>query len=298
MPDLVFVRAWLERYWLAVWFGVIFAIRLTAIVGENVGFDARLYLHATRTWLAGGDPWVVLLEQQFAAPPPTLVPLVPFAILPEEIGVTTLVVLSAVGVVLTVRLLHLPWWWLLFPPFLDAVVSGNPQGMLVPLILLGAGPVATFLKVYAVVPLALTLRWRALVVTAILLVVTAPLLPWGSYVEHYGELSASLARQSQGGLSATALPILIPVAIVVLFLCGREKAAWLAVPTLWPTTQWYYSTLAVPAIGAHHLAAALMALNIPGMAVLAAAIVAWQVGLFTPARLREAWVPVGILGRP
>ena len=241
---------------------------------------------------------MVLLEQQFAAPPPTLVPLVPVAILPEEIGVTTLVVLSAVGVVLTVRLLHLPWWWLLFPPFLDAVVSGNPQGMLVPLILLGAGPVAALLKVYAVVPLALTLRWRALIVTAVLLIATAPLLPWASYVEHFGELSASLARQSQGGLSATALPILVPVAIVVLFLCGREKAAWLAVPTIWPATQWYYSTLAVPAIAAHPLAAALMALNIPGIAVLAAAVVAWQLRLFTPARLREAWVPVGILGRP
>ena len=51
-----------------------------------------------------------------------------------------MIVLAVAGAVATVRLLHLPWWWLLFPPFLDAAWNGNPQNLLVPLILVGAGP--------------------------------------------------------------------------------------------------------------------------------------------------------------
>ena len=276
MPDLSFVRAWIVRYWLAVWFGTIFAMRFLVVMDGNIGFDAQLYLAATRAWLAGDEPWVVLMQQQFAAPPPTLLPLVPFTLLPESVGIAVLIGLAALGVVATVRLLHLPWWWILFPPFLDSVVSGNPQALLVPLILVGAGPLAAFLKVYAILPMALTLRWRALLVTLGALLVTAPILPWASYIDRFGELSASLIRQSQGGLSATALPWLIPIAVVALILCGREKAAWLAVPVLWPSTQWYYSTLAVPALRTAPLAAAMMAVNVPGITVLAAVIVAWQ----------------------
>ena len=74
--------------------------------------------------------------------------------------------LAVAGAVATIRLLRLPWWWILFPPFLDAAWNGNPQNLLVPLILVGAGPIAAFLKIYALVPIALTLRWRALLVTA------------------------------------------------------------------------------------------------------------------------------------
>jgi hypothetical protein len=298
VPDLNFVRAWIVRYWLAVWFGAIFAMRFLVVIGGNIGFDAQLYLAATRAWLAGQEPWVIIQEQQFAAPPPTLLPLVPFALLPETVGIAMLMILAAAGVVATVRLLKLPWWWLLFPPFLDAVINGNPQAVLVPLILGGAGAIAAFLKIYALIPVVMTARWRAVLVTVVALLITAPILPWGSYIDHRTELAASLIRQTSGGLSATALPWLIPIAVVALILCGREKAAWLAVPVVWPSTQWYYSTLAVPALTNAPIAAALMAINIPGMTVLAAVVVAWQARLFTMDRLREAWVPVGILGRP
>jgi hypothetical protein len=204
----------------------------------------------------------------------TLVPLAPIAVLPEQIGIALMIVLAIVGAVATVRILRLPWWWILFPPFLDAAWNGNPQNLLVPLILVGAGPLAIFLKIYAVVPVALTLRWRALVVTGVALILTAPFLPWGSYIARFGELSAVLAEQSDGGLSATAIPWLIPIAVVALVFVGRERAAWLAVPALWPTTQWYYSTLAVPALTP--IAAAVIAMPVPGAAVVAVAIVAIQ----------------------
>jgi hypothetical protein len=64
------------------------------------------------------------------------------------------------------------------------------------------------------------------------------------------------------------------VAIVALLFAGRERAAWLAVPALWPTTQWYYSTLAIPALTP--IAAAVIAMPVPGAAVVAAVIVAIQ----------------------
>ena len=54
----------------------------------------------------------------------------------------------------------------------------------------------------------------------------------------------------------------------------------------------------MPALRTAPLAAAMMAVNVPGITVLAAVIVAWQARLFSVERLREAWVPLGILGRP
>lgn len=298
MPDLAFVRSWFARYGLAVWFATIFLMRLSVLVGGEIGFDARLYVAATKTWLMGGEPWIVIQNQQFAAPPPTLLLLVPFTALPPSVATAALIALAGFGVIATIRLLHLPWWWVLFPPFLDAVVNGNLQAVLVPLILAGAGPVAALLKIYAVVPLVLTLRWRAIVVTGALLAITAPILPWTSYVEHFADLLLALTNQSDGGLSSTAIPWLIPIAIVALIFSGRDKAAWLAVPALWPSTQWYYSTLAVPAVTAAPLAAALLAIPTPLATVAAAVVVAWQARLFSRARLREAWLPLGILGRP
>jgi hypothetical protein len=286
-PDLGIVRAWIARYWLAVWFGIIGGSRLSFLVTGPPGFDGRLYLTATRAWLAGSDPWITLESQRFAAPPPSLIPLAPIAILPEQVGVAVMILLGIAGVIATVRLLRLAWWWILFPPFIDAAWNGNPQSLLVPLILVGAGPLAALLKIYAVVPIALTLRWRALVLTAAALLVTAPFLPWASYIAQFGELSAALATQSDGGLSATAIPWLIPLAFVALVFAGRERAAWLAVPALWPATQWYYSTLAVPALTP--LAAAVFAVPLPGAPVLGALIVALQRRNTSARRLAADW---------
>ena len=300
-----FVRTWFARYWLAVWFAVISLIRMTVLITSPAGFDGRLYLRATRAWLDGLDPWIVMDAQRFAAPPPTLIPLAPIALLPEDLGVAILLVAAIVGAVATVKLLHLPWWWLLFPPLIDGAWNANPQTLLVPLILVGAGPIAAFLKVYALVPIALTLRWRALLVTAVLLLVTAPFLPWESYIRNFADLSKALADQSDGGMSATVIPWLIPIALTALVFCGRERAAWLAVPAVWPSTQWYYSTLAMPALTP--IAAALMAVPIQGFAVVAAVVaVAVEHRRTSSTGLVADWMPgspegtgaPGILGRP
>jgi hypothetical protein len=288
-PDFGFVRTFFARYWLAIWFGIIGFIRLSSLTTGSAGFDAQLYLKATRAWMSGADPWVYVDQQRFAAPPPTLIPLAPIAVLPEQLGIWLMMALAVVGAIATVRLLRLPWWWLLFPPFIDAAWNGNPQNLLVPLILIGAGPLAAVLKIYAIVPIALTLRWRALLVTALLLIITAPLLPWASYFAQFGELSAALNEQSDGGLSATAIPWLLPVALLALVFTGRERAAWLAVPAIWPTTQWYYSTLAVPA--ATPIAGAILAIPLPGAAVVATIAVAVHRRNTSVQKLVDDWRP-------
>ena len=204
-------------------------MRLSAVAGGDSGFDADLYLEATRAWLAGADPWIYIETQRFAAPPPTLVPLAPIAILPEDRRHRC----SWSSFDRDRRRRHdptasLPWWWLLFPPFLDAAWNGNPQTLLVPLILVGAGPIAAFLKIYALVPL-----------------VADPALAGAR--RHRRRCSSSRRRscrgartsrnsatcrprsttQSDGGLSATAMPWLIPIAVVALFFC-RSRARRLA----------------------------------------------------------------------
>jgi hypothetical protein len=67
-------------------------------------------------------------------------------------------------------------------------------------------------------------------------------------------------------LDAPAPPVdrsgVIVVAVLALAVIGRRRAAWLGVPGLWPATQWYYATLAVP--GLTPTAAALMAIPAQG----------------------------------
>ena len=48
-------------------------------------------------------------------------------------------------------------------------------------------------------------------------------------------------------MSALAIPMLLPVAGLALILMGRRRAAWWIVPVLWPSTQWYYASLVMPA---------------------------------------------------
>ena len=88
----------------------------------------------------------------FAAAPPSLLPMAPFALLPEPVGLAVLFVLSLAASVWTLRRLGLPWWWITWPPLVDNLWNGNPQLFLVPLLISGAW-FAPIVKVYAIVPL-------------------------------------------------------------------------------------------------------------------------------------------------
>ena len=135
---------------------------------DMFGFDSRIYLHGARTWLAGGDPWTASASQHswtpgasdvpyyFTGPPPTVLAFVPFAWLPDgpfTAGWQALTIGSALYIL---RRLHLPVWWLMFPPLAQAVFVGNPHVVCLALILSGASVLAALapaMKAYAVLPM-------------------------------------------------------------------------------------------------------------------------------------------------
>lgn len=280
--DSPWIRSLVVRYGLPVWFAAhsIIAIGYSARDTTLLYFDARLYLLATKAWLAGDDPWSVQLAgNYFAAPPPSMLPLAPVALLPIDLGVAVVAGAVIVASIVTVRLLRLPWWWLLFPPLVQSFLSANVQSLLIPLILVPLGAVAALLKVYAVVPLVFLRRWRALAVAAAVVIVTAPLLPWATYIAEFGQINARLIEQTDDALPTIVLAIAAPFALVALWIVGRERAAWLAVPALWPSQQYYYGSLAMGARSA--LAAAIVAFPIDGsglIALLVLAAVTWLRG--------------------
>lgn len=247
---LAFVWGWFRQYWLAVWFMAVTAARLSLVDYTQEDFfflDGTLYIEATRTWLAGGDPFTVEIHQlTLAAPPPTFLPLVPLAALPPGLGLAILIVALAVSAVLTVRLLGLPWWWLAFPPLVECVITGNAHGLLLPLMLTGHGWLAILLKMYAAIPLAILGQWRQLLLAAVAILVTIPILPWGPYIGKYADIAARYAETSRAGLPPDLLLAFAPLALLALLMIGRERAAWMAVPALWPSPQPYYSTLGMP----------------------------------------------------
>src|SRR4051812_46278458 len=94
MERYPFNSAWVRRfiltYGLAGWFAInaLWALVYQARDTSLLYFDARLYLDAPETWLKGGNPWSVdLAGNFFAAPPTSMIPLIPFALLPRDLGV-------------------------------------------------------------------------------------------------------------------------------------------------------------------------------------------------------------------
>ena len=171
------------------------------------GIDARHYQRATSVWLAGGDPWSVSEGGiPFAAGPHTLLLYVPTSWLPLEVSTAFWMVLGAAASVWLVRRLTLPLWWVLFPPLTHAIWNGNPQTVMLALLVLGtavAGGLAAALKLYALLPLAF--HPRRLAVAAVILVVTLPLVPWQLYLDQGLGVGSHLATAWNG--SAWRLPV-------------------------------------------------------------------------------------------
>jgi hypothetical protein len=262
---------------LVAWFVALSLQRLSVLVHAPFT-DARLYLRGTSAWLHGADPWAVHIGTvPYAAAPPSLVPVVPFALLPEDVAVIVLLVLGIAASLWTLRRLSLPWWFITWPPLVDNLANGNPQLFVVPLLLGSWAWLAPVVKVYAIVPLVLGLRLRTLAVTLIVLLATIPLLPWGEFLGRLDSTATLLSEQSQGGMSAWVFPALVPVGIVALLLMPLDRARWWFVPVLWPSTQWYYSLMAMPAMGP--LAAAVLAAPVQGAPVIAACVAVLELGL-------------------
>jgi hypothetical protein len=168
---------------LAAWFITISVMRLAHLATADPFSDSTLYLRGTAAWLRGEDPWSVhMTTLYYAAAPPSLLPMVPFAVLPESVGLAVLFVLSLAASFWTLRRLGLPWWWITWPPLVDNLWNGNPQLFLVPLLLGSAAWFAPIVKAYAVVPMIIQLRVRTIFITAVVVLLTLPFLPWGTFL--------------------------------------------------------------------------------------------------------------------
>jgi hypothetical protein len=242
---------------LATWFIAISAMRLVLVAPGGPGFDGRLYRSATVAWLHGQDPWqVVQGGVWFGAPPPSLIPMIPFALLPEDLAVGLMLVVGVVASAWAIRRLGAPMWWLAFPPLVDGMWNANPHVVVLPLLLASLAPIAIIVKVYAAIVPIVRLEVRTLLVTGVAILITAPFLPWATYFAERELIQLRLDLTAGGGasvfgLGGAALVVGLAASVaafLVLVRRDRERAAWLAMPAFWPWTQWYYASMAIPGV--------------------------------------------------
>ena len=266
------LRLAVERVGLAAWFVVVDLLWIAK--PDVLGIDARHYQRAATAWLGGGDPWSVTESGvPYASGPHTLIFYGPTSVLPLDVSIVAWMALGILASIWLVRRLGLPLWWLAFPPLAHAMWNGNPQTIALALLVLG-GPVASTLavglKLYAAIPL-LT-RPRLLIVAGLALLVTLPFLPWQLYLAD--GLGVSSHLQSAWNGSAWRFPILIPPTLLALWILRRDGAEWLAVPAVWPATQFYYVGMALPVLVDAPLLAAALAVPVPLMAPVAVMVMA------------------------
>jgi hypothetical protein len=246
---------------LAAWFAYNTWNRITFFIDRTFpwGIDAKIYYRGAWAWVHGGDPWeagvnVLGTTFHYAGTPVTTIVYAPFTVLDEGLF-TLLAVLAgfAAGVYIVWRL-KLGWYWLLFPPLTEGLFSANPQILVVALLLLAWGPasaLATMLKVYAFVPLFGEGRWRHILLAIVLNAITIVAAPelWRAWLGGADDVNGRLLREAFGGFSAFGHWDLFALLVVLLFLLAlrdRRAAGWLAVPALWPATQFHYQTMAMP----------------------------------------------------
>jgi hypothetical protein len=74
---------------------------------------------------------------------------------------------------------------------------------------------------------------------------------WIEYAQRFGEISARLSAEAEGGYGALQTPWLIAPTVVALLIIARydlKAAGWMAVPVLWPGSEWQWSTFFLPVI--------------------------------------------------
>ncbi|HEX7591408.1 MAG TPA: hypothetical protein VF375_05600 [Candidatus Limnocylindrales bacterium] len=233
---------------------------------DTVGIDGRLYYRAAAMFMHGGDPWTAYTSTNtwppgstqvhffFTGPPPTVLAFVPFVWIPEPIFVAGWMALTIAAAFYTLRRLHLPFWWVLFPPMMQGILVANPQVVCLALMLAGSSwlrALAAPMKAYALIPMVALRQWRALVILALAglasIVLFWPL--WSMYRADFAATDKWLVETTGGGWSAARDPGLWAVAavlVVLLALMNRRDAGWLAVPSLWPASQFFYATFVLP----------------------------------------------------
>ena len=246
---------------------------------QIAGSDARLYFRATTAWVDGGDPWLAEDDYgvSFAAPPPVLlldVPLLPFG---EDAVVVFWWVAGIGAMALAVRRYRLPFWWLLFPPFIEGLLPGSPDLALLGLVLLGAGAVSVAAKPYAAPGLLAEGRWRAVAAGVALLGLSFFVLPWGSYLARAPQMVSTLGDQAH----TAPLPIVAWVVVLAATVSLGRRGLSVVVPALLPSAQAHYSIFSIDTVRTSRLLAIGFALpGGPPIAVVALA----------GAKLYQRWV--------
>lgn len=246
---------------LAAWFAWQTWERITFFLERDfpLGIDATIYHRGVVAWLQGTSPWDAAVvvggwAYHYVGTPVTTVLMAPAALLSEELFTMAWLGLTWLAAIWTLRRLRFPLWWLLFPPIAEALFSGNPQLVVLALLVVNgplASALATALKVYAFVPLFGEGRWRQIGVAVAFNAATFLIAPglWLDYFRLLGFLSSRLEYESTRGDSAFYFPMLLAftaAALALLALRHRRAAGWLAVPAVWPASQFHYSTMALP----------------------------------------------------
>lgn len=246
---------------LALWLPLVlfaaFAIATvpTLLAPDMFGWDGRLYGDATRVWLSGGNPWtdVGTPVWRFVGSPLTLLAFLPAVPFGDRFGIVSVIV-SVVAGIFIVRRLALPRWWLAYPPLVVSILSGNPTGAMVALVLARhplANALAVAVKSFAGVPLLGERRWGALVVAAAIAVGSIVVLPelWRAYLTQLPVIAAGLAQNTHYSGTIYAMPplaVLTAIALVALAVVDPRAAGWLAIPALWPASEYHYGILFLP----------------------------------------------------
>lgn len=285
--------------WVLV-FGSVYLWELLVSSGA-FGIDARIYLEAARVWLAGGDPWAVRLDGiPFGAPPPSLLPFAPLTVLGSQAVAWLVAILGVAALVFAILRTKVGWWWLLSVPAIEGVWVGSLDpvaiGLLVVAPLTGRVPLPHALttalgaiaRIYGFVPLVLLDRRRAVGIGIVILLISAPFLPWANFLRHLPELGRVFAEETDGGKGISRVPWLIAPTVIALIAIGRRDGAWLAVPALWPQSQIHYGILALPSGSPIFAAVATVPIDAPlAWAVIAVAVVRALEGRLDP----WSWVP-------
>jgi hypothetical protein len=248
-----------RRYGLAFWFLLTSIAHWTAIAGPWVpGFDTELAVGAAKNWLSGADPWSFSLigevgnTYHFAGLPPTVLIYAPLVSLGIQLAGYVGIVVSIVAAILILRRLRLPMWWLLFPPLNEAALVANPHMVLFALLILGGGWLAPAVKVYAFVPMVGEQRWRQIALALAAFLITLAVVPglWFQWASDLGSTTGRLLVEAQVGWGLTGGLLILGIVplLAIAWYKGLRTAGWLAVPTMWPASEFFYSSFALPVI--------------------------------------------------
>lgn len=257
--------------WLIVtWFACFSLLIIQAVAAHETAIwsEPGIDVTAAAAWLTGANPWNAPWHgARFAGPPTMLMPYAPLVVIGPEASRWVVGPICVVAALWAIRRLRAPLWWIVWPPLLYAVVHGSFDSLIPALVISGLGPLAAFVKPYV----AFVLRPREVLGLVLIVLITAPLLPWPLFISELGRIQASFQTQSLS-LSVFGQPLLMVAVALAAWRVGKESR-WLVVPALWPMAQFQYGVMALPYVVRHPWLAVGMAVPLPGAA--AVTLIAW-----------------------